>query len=178
MESPVASSSPEAEDQLRDAMRAHGELIMNIAWKLTGSQDDASDVYQETFVKYLERLRKEVPTVEVRAWLSTVATNAAIDAVRRGRRLVGLSASLELSESEEQKSIDRIASQEITLLISRLPEKQKLALSLRATDFLSFAEIGSIMGCSEDAARANAYQGLKRLRQLLAIEKGQEHENR
>ena len=48
--------------------------------------------------------------------------------------------------------------------VDRLPDKQRLALVLRKYHALSYTEIGETLGSSADAARANVYQALKRLR--------------
>ena len=48
-----------------------------------------------------------------------------------------------------------------------LPDKQRLSVTLRIDDDLSFREIGEIIGSSEGAARVNYHHGIRRLRELL-----------
>jgi RNA polymerase sigma-70 factor (ECF subfamily) len=52
-------------------------------------------------------------------------------------------------------------------MLERLPEKQRLSVSLRVDEGLSFREIGEIIGSSEGAARVNYFHGIRRLRELM-----------
>ncbi len=49
--------------------------------------------------------------------------------------------------------------------VRELPEKQRAAVFLRSVGDLSYAEVATAMGCSQDAARRSVHEGLKRLRQ-------------
>jgi RNA polymerase sigma-70 factor (ECF subfamily) len=53
-------------------------------------------------------------------------------------------------------------------MLGSLPEKQRLAISARIDDGLSFREIGALIGSSEGAARVNYFHGIRRLRELMA----------
>jgi RNA polymerase sigma factor (sigma-70 family) len=52
--------------------------------------------------------------------------------------------------------------------VRHLPPKQRAALLLRFAGDLSHREVGVALGCSEEAARRSAHEGLKRLREELA----------
>jgi RNA polymerase sigma factor (sigma-70 family) len=54
--------------------------------------------------------------------------------------------------------------------IATLPPKQQAAVVMRHVQGLDYATIAGALGCSEDSARANVYQGLRRLRTALADE--------
>jgi len=49
-----------------------------------------------------------------------------------------------------------------------LPEKQRVAVFLRSAAELSYAEVAEALDCSQDAARRNVHEGLKRLREELS----------
>ena len=51
--------------------------------------------------------------------------------------------------------------------LARLPEKQRLSVSLRLFDQLSFREIGALTNSTEGAARVNYHYGIGRLREWL-----------
>jgi RNA polymerase sigma-70 factor (ECF subfamily) len=55
----------------------------------------------------------------------------------------------------------------VTELLSRLPEKQRLAVQLRTQEGLSFREVGEIIGSTEGAARVNYHHGIRRLREMM-----------
>mgnify|MGYP000070732029 CR=1 FL=1 len=51
--------------------------------------------------------------------------------------------------------------------LARLPEKQRLAVTLRVYQGLSYKEVGAVAGCSEGAARVHYHFAMKRLREWL-----------
>ena len=51
--------------------------------------------------------------------------------------------------------------------LADLPEKQRLSVSLRIFEGLSFREIGETIDSSEGSARVNYHHGIQRLRELL-----------
>jgi RNA polymerase sigma-70 factor (ECF subfamily) len=52
-------------------------------------------------------------------------------------------------------------------MMEQLPDKQRLSVSLRIDEGLSFREIGEVIGSSEGAARVNYFHGIRRLRELM-----------
>ena len=64
--------------------RAHGRKLWALAYRLTGSAEDAEDIVQETFARLLAQPPRAADTLP--AWLARVAANLGIDALRRRRR--------------------------------------------------------------------------------------------
>jgi RNA polymerase sigma factor (sigma-70 family) len=52
--------------------------------------------------------------------------------------------------------------------VSSLPPKQRVAVVHRHVLDRSYADVAEALGISEEAARANVYQGVKKLRELMA----------
>jgi RNA polymerase sigma factor (sigma-70 family) len=48
--------------------------------------------------------------------------------------------------------------------VDALPTKQRAALVLRHVQGLNYSEVAQALDCSEDSARANVYQAIRRLR--------------
>src|SRR5688500_17109335 len=65
--------------------QAHRQFLWGLCYRMTGSAADADDLVQETFVRAIER-----PPADIRGgwrpWLSRVAANLSIDALRRRKR--------------------------------------------------------------------------------------------
>jgi RNA polymerase sigma-70 factor (ECF subfamily) len=108
--------------------------------------------------------------------LYKIATNCTLTALRRDRRLADSSSPL-IDEIDTVPDGDPLPDaqfmsgqtlEEIRLGIETLPPKQRAALVMRYVQELDYAEIASALGCSEDSARANVYQAIKRLRVALA----------
>ena len=65
--------------------RTHGRFLYNVAYRLTGNDDDAYDLVQEALL----RVRKGLETYQpgsMEGWLSRIVTNVFLDEVRRQRR--------------------------------------------------------------------------------------------
>jgi RNA polymerase sigma-70 factor, ECF subfamily len=106
-----------------------------------------------------------------RTWLLRIALNAARTMARRQyhRREVALEAAAELAANDTGAASDVVMKDEAERareLLAQLPEKQRMAVSLRVNQGLSYQEIGRVLDCTEGAARVNYHLGVKRLREL------------
>ena len=102
----------------------------------------------------------------LRAWLLSIAHNKAIDAHRaRGRR------ALPMAEPPEQRAVAAPVADgrpELWERVRELPSKQRTAVFCRAVLGMSYAELAALLDSSEEAARRNVHEGLKRLRRELS----------
>lgn len=163
-------------------IEAHHQEIYRYLWRMCLSYGDAApasqadDLTQETFLRAYRAFDRLRPDSNPRAWLYKIATNLAHSELgRRSRR-----SSLEVQASEPQTdaawrspehgAIRRERAAQLRTALGALPFKQRSAVTLRYLEGLSYAEIGGVIDCTEDSARANVYQGLQRLRQLLPKE--------
>ena len=124
-------------------------------------RDDADDCFQETFIAALRAYPRLKNAKNLRSWLFTIAHRKAIDSHRaRVRRAVPV------EEVPEQPVTDTPLNGEPELwrAVRDLPSKQRAAVLHRYVNDLAYADIGQVMGCSEEAARRSVFEGLKRLR--------------
>jgi RNA polymerase sigma-70 factor (ECF subfamily) len=61
----------------------------------------------------------------------------------------------------------RTEAERVEAALAELPEKQRLAVSLRLHEEMTHLEIAEVLGTSEGAARVNYHLGIKRLRERL-----------
>lgn len=100
------------------------------------------------------------PGSNARAWVLTIAGNKATDHHRATARRPVPSERLPEGEHNEVAGDD----QEIWTQVRRLPDKQRAAILLRYAGDLTHREIAKALGCSEEAARRSAHEGLEKLR--------------
>jgi RNA polymerase sigma factor (sigma-70 family) len=127
---------------------------------------DADDCYQETWISALRAYPRLRDASNLRAWILTVAHRKAIDHVRRRARApvpVATVPEIVASPSAVGDLLD--VDDDLWALVRELPPKQRTALSLRFVADADYAEVSAVMGTSEEAARRNVHEGLKRLRQ-------------
>jgi RNA polymerase sigma factor (sigma-70 family) len=123
---------------------------------------DADDCFQETFLSALRAYRRLRDASNLRGWLFTIATNKAMDHWRASaRRPVPMD---ELPERVSVESED--GRPELWRAVAGLPPMQRAALIHRYVLDLPYADVAAALGCSEEAARANAYEGRRKLREM------------
>lgn len=144
----------------------HERRIFGYLVRLTGDEQTAHDLTQETFLRawlhFARIARYEAPA----AWLFRVATNLAVSHRRRRGSPVG-SAQLFGDDSGPVRSdptrhyVERDAIQQTLMELS---ENQRAALVLREVYGLSCEEIARTLGISRDAAKVTLFRARERFR--------------
>jgi RNA polymerase sigma factor (sigma-70 family) len=132
---------------------------------------DADDCYQETWLAALRAYPRLRDPSNLRSWILTVAHHKAIDHVRsRQRRPVPVAEIADQAGATPAVDDRGAPSPElgddggVWSQVAGLPDKQRTAVALRFITDSAYAEIASVMEISEEAARRNVHEGLKRLR--------------
>lgn len=156
-----------------DALVArHLAAVYQVALRVMRDDDGAQDVVQEAWILALRALPSFRGESSFRTWLLRIALNAARTALRRRgrRRETGLAAVESLTGEAPDPATRAVLSAETEraeAALARLPEKQRLAVSLRIQQGLSHREAAVLLECTEESARVNYHHGMKRLRELL-----------
>jgi len=122
----------------------------------------ADDCYQETWLSALRAYPRLHSAENLRGWLLTIAHRKAIDHERSRRRAAVPAADLP-DRGTLDAGIERTA-ESVWPAVAVLPPKQRMAVALRYALDADYATVASAMGISEDAARRNVHEGLRRLR--------------
>jgi RNA polymerase sigma factor (sigma-70 family) len=129
---------------------------------------DADDCWQETWLSALRAYPSLKDASNLRGWVFTIAHRKIIDHVRaRGRRAIPVAEAAELASAQGAVTMTALPDQELWSSVAELPEKQRIAVTLRFLIDSSYGEIAEVMGTSEEAARRNVHEALKRLRKEL-----------
>ncbi|MCA1682704.1 MAG: sigma-70 family RNA polymerase sigma factor [Actinobacteria bacterium] len=144
---------------------AHGAAVHRFLVASVGPSE-ADDCFQEACIAALRAYPQLTHADNLRGWLLRIAQRKVIDAHRaRTRRPVPVPAAPEpvAAAGPPPASID--GQPAVWARVRALPEKQRVAVFLRSAADLSYAEVAEALGCSQDAARRNVHEGLKRLRE-------------
>jgi len=130
---------------------------------------DADDCYQETWLAAMRAYPKLRSGANLRSWIMTIASRKAIDHVRRARvRAVPVGELPEpaapLGDKPSSSPPAHASDGGLWALVRALPPKQRTALALRFVLDAGYGEISATMGTTEEAARRNVHEALKRLR--------------
>jgi RNA polymerase sigma factor (sigma-70 family) len=136
---------------------ANRDEVLGYLRRLLGQR--AEDAWQETFLRALRAYERLEHGKHLRAWVFTIATNVAMDDLRRTRKTDSLD-----EADGPVVELPRDAFRELEHLTGDLPPTERAAVVLRYGYDLPYAQIGDALGSSEDAARAAASSGVRRLR--------------
>lgn len=166
----MLADRPPFEDLYRDYV---GRIYAYVRAQLASSAD-AEDVTAQVFMNaYQAYARFEARNTTPVAWLFRIARNATLDHFRASGRRERLRRTIEHQPMAEEDPAgmaeERMQYHALMEHVSRLPERQRDAISLRHSG-LSFEEVGVLMSCSEDAAKMLYHRALKALRESVGKE--------
>ena len=145
-------------------LAAHRGTVYRFLTAAVGA-DAADDVFQDTFLAALRAYPELTDGSKLDRWILRIASRKAIDHHRAaGRRAIP---SEDLPDrpvgGEPQPGFDG----DLRAAGDSLPPKQRLAVVHRHVLDRSYADVAAAMGTSEESARANVSQGVRRLRELM-----------
>ncbi len=141
-------------------LEAHGHDVHRFLVALVGRLD-ADDCYQETWLAAMRAYPGLRDASNLRGWVLTIAHRKAIDHARRRRRATPVS---EVPEAIAPSRDEHAPDDDLWALVRGLPAKQRTAVALRFVLDAGYDQIAATMDTSEEAARRNVHEALKRLR--------------
>ena len=146
--------------------KENGRKVFLYLMTLCGDADTAEELTQETFYRALRSVKNYKGESSVYTWLCSIARNAWLEELRKRRKGSGEEIS-ELMEDNSPRPDEAAESADgrLRLLkkIHSLPETEKEMILLRASQELSFREIGEIFGKTENWARVTYYRAKQKL---------------
>ncbi|MGY1838993.1 MULTISPECIES: RNA polymerase sigma factor SigE [unclassified Modestobacter] len=154
-------------------VRDHSARVYRLAYRLSGNQQDAEDLTQETFVRVFRSLADFSPgTFE--GWLHRITTNLFLDMVRRRQR-IRFDALPEDTErlpgsapSPEQVYADTHLDPQIQAALDALSPEFRVAVVLCDIEGLTYEEIAATLGIKLGTVRSRIHRGRVQLREALA----------
>jgi len=165
-------------------VRRHGAAVLGYLVKMTQNKDHAEDLFQETFQKVHEKAGSFTGE-NLRPWVLTIATNAAIARWRKEKKhaTVSLAAPVGCSDRvhcptlentipaagpwpDQQAELDETR-RTVRDALDTLPAQQRAALILSYYHQLSYKQIAASLGCSVGSVRTHLFRALKKMAALL-----------
>ena len=163
-------------ERFAELVERHGAPVWAAVSRFLGDEGEAQEVFQETWLRALERLASLKDPGRLRSWLLSIALNLCRSRGRR-RRELSLERMVEESGAEPvgagslEAPRDPAAAAEraddlerMRAAVRRLPGRQRQVVELRLAEGLGHAEIAAALGITEDNARANLYQAMRKLK--------------
>jgi RNA polymerase sigma-70 factor (ECF subfamily) len=155
-----------------EVARDHGRFLYNVAYRLTGNDDDARDLVQESLLRVRRGLETYQPG-SLEGWLARIVTNVFLDEVRRKRRrpvqALPENPDLVLPASAGADEVAAAAglSNEIQRALSTLPEEFRVPVVMRDVADRTYEEIAGSLGVPVGTVRSRLHRGRRMLRTAL-----------
>ena len=171
---------PELLDRLVE--QYHYRLFRYLTY-LTGRREAAEDLFQETWMRVIERGHQYNPKWQFEAWLFSIARHLVIDAARKKSPLTGAADldetadarfarhSAEISAETPASPIEILMNREesarLAEVLGRLPAAHREVLLLRFQEDMGLEQIAQITSAPLSTVKSRLYRGLEALRERL-----------
>jgi len=157
----VRAGNPEA---LAALYREHAAALYRLAYRLTGTREDAEDVVHDVFVGLPEALIRYDERGKFMSWLKRVAARVALLRLRSRQRRREVS--LDVADHKTRPPVDANV---IALegAVNSLPDSLRVVIMLKEVEGYSHGEVAELLGTSVAACRVRAARALARLRKAL-----------
>lgn len=162
----------------REIVEAHSRHVFGVAYRMTGSVQDAEDVVQETFLKAYRSIGRFEGASEVSTWLHRIAANCAVDLLRRRRGSgpttgpdtdAGPADSLADDRSgPEAQALGSEIDRRMKTSLARLSPMERVAFTLRHFEGRSITDIARVLGIAPGATKNCVFRAVAKLREDLA----------
>ena len=167
-----------------EIVHRYGDGLLGYLTRMTGSREQAEDLFQETF----KRVHEKAGTFRgsrIKSWLFAIATNVAIDDMRKSKRLQVVSLNQEIdcnggrceelgtvtvdrNSSDPSQEVERAEwKEQVRQALELLPARQRATLVLAYYQQLSYSEVAQVLGCSVGTVKTQMYRALKTLAHRL-----------
>lgn len=167
-------------EAFRALVERHGRAVYRVAFRMTGSSQDAEDVVQDTFLKAYRQLPRFESRANFGTWLHRIAVNCSIDLIRsRPHRETGHEdADLEFfgavaggegraAASPERLMLSTEVQARIGSAMSGLSAMERAAFTLRHFEGRSIEEISRLLGLKTNATKHSIFRAVRKMRVAL-----------
>ena len=167
-------------EAFRALVERHGRAVYRLAYRMTGSQQDAEDVVQETFLRAYKQLSRFESRANFGTWVHRIAVNCSIDLIRsRPHReaaidapdLEHIGAAVESTDargtSPERLMLSTEVQERIGEAMTGLSRMERAAFMLRHFEGRSIEEISQSLGLKTNATKHSIFRAVRKMRVAL-----------
>lgn len=175
----VAQARAGEPDAFRLLVEQHSRALFRLAYRMTGNEQDAEDVVQETLLRAHRHMGRFEERSSIATWLHRIATNCALDLLRQRQRH---DKGRESEDPEGHPIVERLAGNEpapdrlafnvqmkkrIESAMARLTPTERAAFVLRHFEGRGLDEIAPALGLRIGAVKNTIFRAVSKLRREL-----------
>lgn len=151
-------------------------FVYTTALRYTNDHFEADDIAQEVFIKALKSLKKFKFKSSLKTWLYIITKNMSLSLINKNKKYNFINSD-NINENElssglidknpQEKLEDEEFYNKFNSALSNLPEKQRETFALRYFEDMKYEEISEITGTSVGGLKANYFQAVKKLSNLM-----------
>jgi len=157
-------------------VQIYDQAVLGLAFRITGSESDAQDVYQEAFLRVYKKLDGFRFECSFATWTLRIVTNVCLGCLRRNRvgkktGAIGVDDDLLNGASDdrpgnnpEQQLLDQELSAQILRALKRLTPLERMVFDLKHFQGLKLRSVGEILSISEASAQTTFFRATRKLR--------------
>jgi RNA polymerase sigma-70 factor (ECF subfamily) len=161
-------------DAFRALVERHSRPLFRLAFRMTGNQQDAEDVVQESFLRAWRQLGRFDERASFGTWLYRIATNCSLDVVRSRKRR---SADSEVEDpvfalpsgdpTPERVAMSGEVRERVAEAMDELSAPERTAFVLRHFEGMRIEDVSRVLGCQPGAAKHSVFRAVRKLRRAL-----------
>jgi RNA polymerase sigma-70 factor (ECF subfamily) len=155
-----------------EVARDHGRFLYNVAYRLSGNDDDAQDLVQEALLRVRRGLERYEPG-SLEGWLARIVTNVFLDEMRRKRRRPEQALPdepdfvLPPTMSADEAAVAAGLSAEVEAALAALPDEFRVPVVLRDVADQTYEDIAAALDVPVGTVRSRLHRGRRLLRASL-----------
>jgi RNA polymerase sigma-70 factor, ECF subfamily len=169
-------------DAFRVLVERHSRSLFRLAFRMTGNQQDAEDVVQESFMRAYKQLAKFDERASFGTWLYRIAANCSLDLVRSRKRRQEHLAQQDAEGMEFDDTVSALPSADPTpermalsgevrgrveQAMQELSATERTAFVLRHFEGMCIEEVSRVLECAPGAAKHSVFRAVQKLRRAL-----------
>jgi RNA polymerase sigma-70 factor, ECF subfamily len=178
-EAAVALTKDGDADAFRVLVERHSTTVFRLAYRMTGNEQDAEDIVQESFLRAFRQLHTLDGRASFRTWLYRIVTNCALDALRKsGRRPQPFRPGGDEGEdpvlavpsgdpTPERIAMSAEVRHRLEAAMSLLSASERSAFVMRHFEGMHIEQVSEVLGCGQVAARHAIFRAVQKLRRAL-----------
>ena len=172
-----------------DLVRQYDHAVLRLALRLTGSEQDAQDIYQEAFLKAYRNLGSFRFECSFYTWIYRIVTNLCLDHLRKRQVRKEDTAVMVNQEGVEYNLLDHVAEEragfnperdlmrrelgrKIGNALNRLTPRERMVFELKHYQGLKLRTIGEMLNTTEETAKNTLFRATRKLRANLTELRG------